>query len=180
MKIVRIFDLPNPSLYAIQYDGEVQDEYYRLFELWNDAEHLFEFFSAHERDLKYFNIDPGNAALQTYQLAERMETAIENACIKGQDEVGQSLQTLFKPLHHHEFSLEVAHQKTKAKRKWLRLYAVRIGPNCFVITGGAIKLTGTMAESPHTQKELRKIDRVVEFLKDEGLYDPTDFQMLEF
>jgi len=167
-------------LYAIQYSGEIQDEYHRLFDLWSNAEYLFDFFSKHAHDLKYYSIVPTDAALETYELAERMETSIEKACIHGTRDVGQSLQTLFKPLSNHETSINSEHQKTKAKRKWLRLYAVRIGPNCFVITGGSIKLTKKMDERAHTKKELGKIDRVIDFLKEEGLYDPTDFEMLEF
>ncbi len=39
---------------------------------------------------------------------------------------------------------------------WLRLYAIKLEPGCYVITGGAIKLTRTMEEREHTLKELSK------------------------
>lgn len=180
MKLVRIFDLPNPTLYAIQYNDELQDEYHRLFDLWTNAEYLFDFFSEHKHDLKYYAIDPAGAALESYELAIQMETSIEKACRKGNRDIGLSLQTLFKPLSNHETSVQSEHQRSKAKRKWLRFYAVRISPNCFVITGGSIKLTKTMEERTHTKKELGKMDRVISYLKEEALYDPEDFETLEF
>jgi len=180
MELVRIFDLPKPTLYAIHYDNEAQDEYHRLLAIWNDPEHLYTFFSENEADLTWYGIDPGTAALETYDLAGEMETAIQNACQEGYEDIGLSLQMLFKPLNNNETSTDVELQRTKAKWKWLRFYDVRIGSNCFVITGGAIKLTLEMKERPHTLNELSKIERVIDYLKDQGLYDPYDFEMLEF
>jgi hypothetical protein len=117
--------------------------------------------------------------METYSLAQKMEESISKACLHGGDDISQSLQILFKPLNNNESSIEGDHQATKAKRKWLRLYAVRIAPNCFVITGGAIKLTQGMEEREHTAKELRKIPMIKGFLENHGLYDPDDFEMLE-
>ena len=54
---------------------------------------------------------------------------------------------------------------------WLRVYAIRLEKTVFVITGGAIKLTQTMQERPHTWEELKKMDRCREFLKTNGIFD---------
>lgn len=43
------------------------------------------------------------------------------------------------------------------KPSWLRIYAVRLDTNLFLISGGAIKLTKNM-DKPHLQNELRKLD----------------------
>lgn len=59
------------------------------------------------------------------------------------------------------------------------MYAIRIAANCFVISGGAIKLTQQMAEREHTANELRKIERTKDYLIDEGLFDENDFDILE-
>ena len=45
----------------------------------------------------------------------------------------------------------------------------------YIITGGAIKLTATMQERPHTQAELDKIEKVRRFLLDEGIVDDDGF-----
>ena len=175
MKLVRIFEHAN--LYAIQYPEEELDEYHRLLEHWTDPEYLLEFFEAHEKDLSFYKTNPSYAARATFALASALEENINNASFS--DNVGSSLQVLFKPLNNNETSLDVAHQRTKAKEKWLRMYAVRIDPNCFVISGGAIKLTRTMKEREHTGNELRKIDRTIAFLKEYDLFDVNDFEILE-
>ena len=175
MKLVRIFG--HAKLYAIQYPEEELDEYHRLLEHWNDAEYLLEFFETHEKDLSFYKTSPGNAAKATLALASALEENINNASLS--DIVSGSLQILFKPLYNNETSVDVEHQRTKARERWLRMYAVRIDINCFVISGGAIKLTRTMKEREHTDKELRKIDRTISFLKENGLFDENDFEILE-
>ncbi|MBK8833138.1 MAG: hypothetical protein IPN60_20280 [Saprospiraceae bacterium] len=58
--------------------------------------------------------------------------------------------------------------KQKARKNYLRLYAIRIDEDCFVITGGAIKLTHLMEDSPHTSKELTKLEKARSFLRGAG------------
>lgn len=149
MKLVRIFD--DANLYAIQYPEEELDEYHRLLELWNDAEYLLKFFETHGKDLSFYNTNPNYAARATFALASTLEEDIHNASISDPEDVGSSLQTLFRPLHNNETSVDDEHQRTKAKEKWLRMYAIRIGTNCFVISGGTIKLTRMMSEREHSK-----------------------------
>lgn len=60
----------------------------------------------------------------------------------------------------------------------LRLYAVRIGENTFVVTGGAIKLTHRMEERPHTQRQLIRLTSVKDWLRNEGILFPEDLTNL--
>ena len=53
--------------------------------------------------------------------------------------------------------------------------ANRLADGKYIITGGAIKLTATMQERPHTQAELDKIEKVRRFLLDEGIVDDDGF-----
>ena len=54
---------------------------------------------------------------------------------------------------------------------WLRIYAIRVELGVYLITGGAIKLTATMGERSHTLAELAKMERVRNYLLDNGVYD---------
>lgn len=66
MKIVPIF---SNRLYALQYEGETENELSRLMELWDDAEYLFDFyennqtcfrsdyFTTKRNILEYSNVD---------------------------------------------------------------------------------------------------------------------------
>ena len=58
---------------------------------------------------------------------------------------------------------------------WLRIYAIKLEPGCYIITGGAIKLTRTMQERAHTLAELNKMEQVRNFLLNGGAIDTEGF-----
>jgi hypothetical protein len=58
---------------------------------------------------------------------------------------------------------------------WLRMYAIKLEPGCYIITGGAIKLTRTMQEREHTLAELNKMELVRNFLLQGGAIDAEGF-----
>ncbi|SHM40976.1 hypothetical protein SAMN05443669_103510 [Flavobacterium xanthum] len=59
------------------------------------------------------------------------------------------------------------------------MYAIKIGPNTFIVTGGAIKLVGTMDERTHLLKEKQKLEDIKYYLKEEGILDQDDFEVYE-
>lgn len=58
---------------------------------------------------------------------------------------------------------------------WLRIYAIKLEPGCYIITGGAIKLTRTMQEREHTLAELTKMEKVRSYLLNGGAIDADGF-----
>lgn len=84
----------------------------------------------------------------------------------------------FKPLDNHEYRIS-DHQRNKSRLYggWLRIYAIKIAPACYIVTGGAFKLTRDM-KPPHLQQELRKLERVKDFLRDEGIIYSEDLKFL--
>ena len=66
--------------------------------------------------------------------------------------------------------------KEKTRLSWLRLYAIRLEKGSFIVTGGTIKLTATMSERQHTFQELAKMEKVRNFLLDEGIVDRDSFE----
>ena len=58
---------------------------------------------------------------------------------------------------------------------WLRIYAIKLDPGCYIITGGAIKLTRTMQEREHTLKELNKMEQVRNYLINNQAIDADGF-----
>lgn len=73
-------------------------------------------------------------------------------------------------------------QKSKAygilRKSWLRIYAIRIAKNIYIISGGAIKLTQKM-NNDDLRLELNKLEITKQFLIDKGLFDEYDFEYLE-
>ena len=65
--------------------------------------------------------------------------------------------------------------RQKGRKNYLRIYALRIDKNCFVITGGAIKFTHLMQDRKHTQLELNKIEMCRNYLKENGIIDADSF-----
>lgn len=57
----------------------------------------------------------------------------------------------------------------------VRIYAIKLEPGCYIITGGAIKLTRTMQEREHTLIELNKMEAVRNYLLDGGAIDADGF-----
>lgn len=58
----------------------------------------------------------------------------------------------------------------------LRIYAIKLDPGIYVITGGAIKLTRTMQEREHTLVELAKMERVRRYMLENNIVDMDSFQ----
>jgi hypothetical protein len=187
MKLVPIFVGTNPDsggLWAIQYDEE-PDEFERLFDLWNDVEYLDNFLREHIHDLTATTWTDTDELIEetVFSLldeAEELEDGLIYYAKGGVTESSLALQQLFKPLDNRIYELKPL-QKSKASIRTrerpdpkLRIYAIRLAPNLYIVTGGAIKLTNTMNERPHLVAELRKIERVREWLKSEGIFEPED------
>lgn len=188
MKIVRIIDAPEPVLYAVQYIGEEIHELYRIIDLWIDPEYLREFFKTHEKDLKAYCefhevvYSINDAVKKTINDIENLEQVLIEKAENGISDEEEILETFFKPLHNKEKDQRYALQESKAtldEETWLRLYAIRIDKHLYVITGGAIKLTETMNKRDHTKTELKKMDQVVQYLRNEGLINEEEFEKLE-
>ena len=175
MEFIPIFAGPNPKLYAVVYDGEEKDAFWQLFDQWQDPEFLFGFFTEHESDLHndFYNCSPMEAVRITKVEATEFIDLIIETKDNGHIEDTGKIYDLFELLSTSEYRL-LNLRKHKAYGpqidSWLRLYAIRI-QDCFLITGGAIKLTKRMDERKHTKVELDKLDKVRNELKLLGIYD---------
>lgn len=169
MKIVRIF---GNHLFAFKFEGEQLDEFHRLFKLWHDPEFLEDFFNNQRHDLSggyWGRMDVEDAALRTLDYAVDLEQEFITLLEKTEKQL-PGLEMIFRPLKDQQYQEELL-GKNKAKRTWLRLYALRVESDVYVVTGGAIKLTQTMQEREHTMKELEKIEKCRNYLLDEQLID---------
>ena len=164
-------------LWAVRYDGANDNELFRLFDQWNDVLWLRKFFKENINDLStYFKItDINQAIIDTIEDSEILEGVILDISPEA------DLDLLFRLLSNNRTIAEMLEKmKTRGERtnchdSWLRIYAIRLADGKYIITGGAIKLTATMQERPHTQLELDKIEKVRCFLLDEGIVDDEGF-----
>jgi len=169
--------LENNTLWAVRYDGEKDNALFTLFEQWNDPEWLVNFFLANISDLtSYFKITDINQAIY-----DTIEDNHKLQCLILDISPDANLDLLFRPLENNRTS-EILLGKEKARIKnrpqhasWLRIYAIKLEPGCYIITGGAVKLTRTMQERAHTLAELNKMETVRNFLIDGGAIDADGF-----
>lgn len=176
MEFVRIIENYN-HLWAVKYQEKEDDELTELFVKWNNVEYLLDFFTQNFDDLReFFHVERISQAISdTLDDAEALEELILDFPYT------ENLDELFKPLditdtRASELSREKARKwKRERHASWLRVYAIRLEPNVYIVTGGAIKLTKTMQEREHTIIELEKLNRCKEFLKANGVFDKDSF-----
>ncbi len=176
MQFVRIID-GYDHLWAVKDPEKEYDELTELFNKWNNAKYLLDFFMANLDDLKtYFHIEKVSRAIQdTFEDADELEELIMEFPYT------EHLDELFRPLGAADAgSVELARQKAKnwdrnKHASWLRIYAIRLEKDVYIVTGGAIKLTATMQERAHTALELEKLDRCKSYLKANGVFDQDSF-----
>jgi len=163
------------GLYAFKYAECDRDELERLLDEWQDSVFLDEFFEQNQQDLAYFGITIESAIHQTIQEANYLRRLL----LSLSNSVDNSLERLFRPLDDNEYQTK-ALSKQKTKRRWLRLYGIRIDSNLYVITGGAIKLTHKMQDRLHTKGELVKLTRCKDYLKSNGVMDADSLKEMIF
>ena len=185
MEIIPIFA---PHLYAISYpktydtvwNEEVSsffedekignvDEFERNFELWSNPMYLYDYFERNQVYLRVkfwraFSIE--DAARITKQKAFEFQKLLT--------ENNTNIETLFQPLDNRTIHFTEL-IKGKSKYDWLRLYAIKIDSNRFLITGGAIKLTYKMEDHESTRDELKKLEKTKNYLVELGVIDGDSF-----
>lgn len=181
MEIIDTFTIQYQCLYSVLFDTEIGTlddegnpkpldqlhEFQRLFNLWKNAAALNDFFEEYEEDLKdpyWDGITIDEAITKTQKEAKELnKILIEYA----KDGKSKNLSMLFKPLSKGGYSsLEKDKVKVSGKKTWIRLYAIRIDVNLFVVCGGAIKLRKTLNERDYLLKELEKLEITKQYLLD--------------
>jgi hypothetical protein len=169
--------LTNNNLWAVRYDNETDNVLQQLFSQWSDPEWLMNFFCDNMSDLEaYFKITDVNQAIY-----DTIDDSNELQCLILDLSPDSNLDKLFRPLENSRTQeMLLGREKARLARNrshasWLRLYAIKLEPGCYIITGGAIKLTRTMQEREHTLRELNNMELVRNLLLQEGAIDADGF-----
>jgi hypothetical protein len=164
-------------LWAVKYPEKDADELTLLFRNWSNFNYLLDFFLNNLDDLQhFFHIQRVREAIQdTLEDADVLERLILDFPYT------ENLDGLFHPLGLSDNrTAELTREKARnwgrnRHASWLRVYAIRVERNVFIVTGGAIKLTPAMQDRPHTQEELDKMNRCRDFLNENGIFDQDSF-----
>ncbi len=152
------------------------DELTYLFEVWRDPGYLYDFFIENWERMTYFRInDIGQAIYDTLEDANELEKIILEFPMTA------DLSVFFKPLGEKDaYVSQLTREKGKLDHtnrhpSWLRIYAVRLERNVYVVTGGAIKLAEKMQDAEITNEELNKLNACRNYLEKNGVFDKDSF-----
>ncbi len=161
MKIVSIFD---DRLFAFDYSpNEDYNEYDRLMDFWTDMLEIKKYAEKNKVS------DVPKFIERIIDDAEEIQDFLDD--ITDND---NPLELYFEILSLNNFKI-LPLQKGKIANNGLRLYALKIEDNCFVITGGAIKMSQKMEDHPDTANELKKLYAAREYLNQNGVFDKDSF-----
>ena len=172
--------LEDGRLWAVKYEGDSDNCFDSLFAQWYNMGWLSSFFKNNLSDLQScFRItNVYQAVMETMDEAKRLE------CQMLDIKPDANLDYLFKHLENSRYS-EMLLGREKAygdgifrHQSWLRIYAIKMEPGVYLITGGGIKLTAKMEERSHTLAELAKLERVRNYLLDNNVYDLEGFKII--
>lgn len=168
MKIVPIFA---ERLFAFHYDEEVDNEYDRLLDSWTDTEYVRRFLNKNETD-----IPAHKTKRQLIEYITEDAISIDEQLINITQSENESLSQFFRPLDNSEYQLRILSLQ-KGRQHCLRIYAVKIDEDTFVITGGAIKLPlqHLMKDREHTRIELQKLSNARDYLRAYDIFDEDSF-----
>lgn len=168
MKIINIFA---HRLFAFQYEGEADNEYDRLLDLWNDTEYVRDFLIENKED-----IPKNKSRKQFVEYIHEDAQSIDETLLRITDSDKETLSNFFQPLNNSEYQVKVLSLQ-KGRQNCLRMYAIKIDEDTFVITGGAIKLRlhHLMEHRAHTRLELQKIENAKAYLQENDIFDEDSF-----
>jgi hypothetical protein len=183
---VEIVEIYKDWLYSISFDEKDLNEYHRVFREWHDLDYLVAFFS---KNKDYVNTDfwkkaglnpdnPEQSAERVIQEADDLETYISDLVANCNNGVKPDFDEYFRFLggkYKCLWSLEPVKSYGTISPSLLRLYAIKLDANCYLIVYGGIKLGDKIQNSPILKdKVFNKIDLVLSFLKTNGIADSED------
>lgn len=180
MEIEKIYP---PYIYSIKYDDEDVNEFERLFENWRDLDVVVDFFEKNKEHLKSkvwsAVCEPEAAAYQVSEEADDLEILFRKLYFNAKEKNKPDFDSHFKFLDgKYKFEFEYAPMKSYGTEfpSFIRLYAIKMGANRYIIVGGGIKLCKTIQESPYLKDHIiQNIDKVRAWLKCYGIYEENEF-----
>lgn len=140
-------------------------------DLWGDVAYIYEFLQQNIRDI------PKGSSLESMVMTIMEDTnQIDDVLMSIIETEDVSLSHFFKPLYNLESGVRVLSLQ-KGRAYSLRVYAIKVDADTFVITGGAIKLPlqHLMEDRELTTIELKKLNNAKSYLREQGICDDESF-----
>lgn len=180
---MEIIEIIPPYLYSVRYDEESLDEYHRVFHYWNDINQLLEFFRLNADYLKQpfwrdTVSEPEEAAKDVIVDANALQNYLNHLADNARRGLYPDFDSYFHPLegkYIYEWRLIPMKGYGMGKPTFIRLYAIRMAENCYLLVYGGLKLADKIQNSPGLKDEVfKRIDRTFAYMKREGITDTDD------
>ncbi len=182
---MNIISIHKPYLYSIKFEGEESDEFNRILDELTDVSAVYEFLENNKEMFNgYFSKFFANMMEAAEQIAdETVEVEEYLEFLKQNTEIGKEpdYDNFFQFLDG-VYKCDVKYIPMKAygvnyKPSLIRLYAIKVQSNTYVIVDGGIKLGRKIQDSPGLKDTvLRKINKVKDFLRKNGIIDAEDLE----
>lgn len=166
------------KLYAFWFDGDNGNVYTVAMERMYDREWLWNFFTEHKKDLGYFYVSDINDAIE--RTIDDLDM-INDFLLDGTKTLDTFFHDLSYDWHDPFFQRskgKLAYLPQMRHNSWVRLYAIKIENDIYVITGGTIKLTEKMQDREHTRKEVLRLEKCRDYLVSLKIFDFIGFREL--
>ncbi|MCC8118228.1 MAG: hypothetical protein LIP09_05700 [Bacteroidales bacterium] len=183
---MRFVPIHNRNVFSVIFDNQENDEFHEAFKLWRDLDYLSEYFARNfellntsfwkEAGLSTENIDDALDWVTTDAL--NLRQLIYKLSLNSKNGILPDLDRYFEPLDgQYSFVTSLIPSKGYGvfRPSMIRLYAIKLDSNCYLVIHGGIKLTAIIADTPELNEVLfRKIDSVLEYFKRNGISDVDD------
>lgn len=180
MEIIGIY---KPYIYSAKFEGEELSEFSKLFSELMDIDDVWDFLNEHKEDfnryLYQFFDSTFEAAEQVSDEAMEMLSYFEELEDNANDGAQPDFDSYFKHLdgiYKCEINyIPVKGYGSKYRPTLIRLYAIKLKSNVYVISAGGIKLGKKIQDSPGLKENVfKKIDKTREYLSQFGITDAGD------
>lgn len=184
---MELYSIFADHIWSIGYDEHEKDVLTELFENWTDMLYLSEYFDKNEELLNdpfWCGYTKEELINETYKEAIAFNDYLYDLYENSQNGTIPDFDDLFKKLSPNDNIWTLEKEKAysiptvKHHPSMLRLYAIKIEPNAYVITGGGIKLVWKMEETKDLCIELQRLQIARNWLKDHDVNAVTDLKEL--
>lgn len=154
--------------------------------MWKDLDYLVEFFKANAKEVdqpfwREVGLSPDKPLVSAERVASEaivLASHISDLAQNAADGKIPDFEDFFHPLggkYSYVRELEPHKSYGTFNPSLLRLYAIRLERNVYLIVFGGIKLGSTIQNSPGLKEQVfNRIDNVIAFLKANGIFDGND------
>lgn len=168
------------KLYAAETpDGG--DCFTKCFSQWEDVSYVREYLKLHLPANNYYGLGLKEAAKKVLKESQAFYSEILK--IARNEIPNQKLdEYIFHPLHEKDdFDIPLLSAKAygaKGKKSFLRIYAIRLSDESYLVIGGLIKLHRSLQDSEEGRNILEQLKKWTEYLRKNNIDDAFDIGVL--